>query len=1216
MVADLWPHPLTAAGRRLVPVAPGSAVADVVRDAGIPGPVEAAVNGVLVPRGRWASVRLAEGDVATIRAAVAGDDPLRTVLQLAVVAAAIAAPYALAGLGATGLTATVGGATVLTWKGALVSAGVMMAGSLVANALAPPRAPDAPEPQRSPATVHSLSGGANRARPGEPMLLVLGRHRAFPDLAAAEYAEFRGNDQYLFQIFDWGLGALEVSDVRIGDTPLEDYQDATAEWALGGTSIAGIFGNVDTEAGGTLDWPKTSEGEYDRDAAAADWIVRETADGATRLDFDFVAQLFRLTNAGDYAEQSAALRIEWRTAADPDADPPVAAGVWAGRDVTLRNARQRPLRHTEIVQGLAAGAYEARVRRAAAPPAASREYASIEWAALRAYQPDATDYAGRNRLGLTIRATGQLSGRLDRLSGIVDQKCPTWDGAAWTAPRATSNPAWIIRWLARGVWIGAGIERRLIAGAGLPADRVDDAALKAFGAFCTAEGLECNRIIDRAEDAMRTLEIVAQCGRATLSWASGKLGVVWDAPDRPVTALITPAVVEAGSYRTEWAGDRLADEIVGRYVDPGHDWQQREVRRVRPGATEIRLSTTIDLPGVTSRAQALDEVTLQAARQRYHRRRHEWLMPLHGIAAARGDVVAVTHSLIDGGVAGRLAEIAANRTDVTLSRPIDPDQEPPTLMLAPPDGGAPIVTSAVRQAPGDGETAEVTLADPLPAAYDGEEPLDWLWRWYGAAGDPRKVRIFGMIPASGGAVRVQALDEVPEYYASLNLPEGAALPTLRRRIPKVTYGVISETLIRAGPGYAVEIELTLTVTGDWRGATVLARVDDAPWREVARLVDGDLEARWIEQPQGLLDVRVLPGSAAAPVGPAWEAPRYEILGKLAPPDPPGNFLFDALADGTRRYRWTPPEDPDLAGVELAYAEAAPGAAAPAWETMTKFHRGYLTADYYETVQPLRAGRYAIAARAVDTGGRVSEEVRIVAEMGPSRTANAVLWECPSATGWPGATAGFEVSQEGTSTLEGLGDYDWDDLTTWDAWLTWAGGSGDDFLREATYAPPPYDLGAELEFGLGWQGEHGGDMTLQYRAGASEAAATAKAWTDYETGSLIEARWIQVRFRLTGDGSERLWLDHLCWSVLAPHEEQRLHDQDTSRWARPSPPAAASGRVVPTTLRRVTDIDVTLQSVGAGWSWSTPQKNPPVIWIFDGDGRRADATVDVVIRGLK
>ena len=55
--------------------------------------------------------------------------------------------------------------------------------------------------------------------------------------------------------------------------------------------------------------------------------------------------------------------------------------------------------------------------------------------------------------------------------------------------------------------------------------------------------------------------------------------------------------------------------------------------------------------------------------------------------------------------------------------------------------------------------------------------------------------------------------------------------------------------------------------------------------------------------------------------------------------------------------------------------------------------------------------------------------------------------------------------------------------------------------------------------------------------------------------------------------------------------------------------------MPHDLALVTDIDLTLQSVGAGWSYSLESKAPLRIKIYDGDGNPADATVDITIRGI-
>jgi hypothetical protein len=41
----------------------------------------------------------------------------------------------------------------------------------------------------------------------------------------------------------------------------------------------------------------------------------------------------------------------------------------------------------------------------------------------------------------------------------------------------------------------------------------------------------------------------------------------------------------------------------------------------------------------------------------------------------------------------------------------------------------------------------------------------------------------------------------------------------------------------------------------------------------------------------------------------------------------------------------------------------------------------------------------------------------------------------------------------------------------------------------------------------------------------------------------------------------------------------------------------------------------MQNVGPGFSYDVITKNPPVIKIYDSNGARADAIIDVSVRGL-
>ena len=1193
ITADLWPHGLTAEGRALRlctlpegaprdPRASGATLADLVAREwdGPSGAVAAFVDGRPVPRADWRTTPLKGGEIVTLRT-VLGDpgsgggdkNPLRTILQLAVLVAAVVVPP-------------------LIFAGSLLQAGlgaaIIIGGTLLINALVPPRDGDAaalPRPGAAqPEPIYSLTGGANRARPYQPLLLVLGAHRVFPDLGAAEYAEIAGGDHYLHQIFNFGLGALEIDGLRIGETPLEAYDEVETEWGDAQGRIALVAGNVESAAGAALE-----------DTA---FVERTAAAGTHRIGLDLTGRLFRVASDGAIARQSVTLQIEWE---------PAGGGPVERRSVTLSHASQTPYRRTLAYDLGSARAWTVRVRRTGAPSAETRVYDEIAWAALRAYRTDTADYAGQTRLGLRIRASGQLSGRLDRLSAMVRRRVPTWDGARWTAPMPSSNPAWIFRWYARGLRVRG----RLVAGVGLADARIDEDSIKAWGAWCEAEGLGCNHVLDRATSHAEVLALIAQCGRASPTWQTGRLGAVWEEAGRPATALVAPGNIVAGSFAVDYAVGRAADEIAVRYVEPDLDWQYNTLRRLAPGVKGPPSSTaTLTLHGVTSRTQAAVECNLQAARQRYHRRRFAWEMAAEGLSLARGDVVHIAHSLIDGGRAGRLAGGTADR--VVLDRAVDLGAPSgATMLLRLPDGT--LHETAVSAPPGArGEAAEAVLAAPLPAApdADGAAPLDTLWRLYDSDAPPVRARIVAVEPASDRRVRFAAIDEVAAYYDAAHADLSAPFPALPARTPRVLGIAFAETLVRVGAGYAVELAAVLTVAGDWRGGAIRAAVDDGPARIVARLVDGETEARWLAPPAGSLAVTVTPGTEAAPAGRPFAA-AYEIVGFLAPPAAPANFLIDVLGDGTRRLRWTPPPDADLAGVAIRYAPQAAGAA-PAWADMTPLHRGHLTASPYETVEP-PPGHWIFVARAVDTGGRLSEDdVRIVAELGPQRLGDALIWRCPAAQGWPGTITGAVRSDDARDALEAPGAYTWDDLTTWDAWQSWSAGNGAGAATEIAYATDPVDIGIALDVALRWAAESVGAVTFAYRAAATETALASEAWAEYAPGTTVNGRWLQLRWRVAGDGSAVLSLDHLCWSVHAPAAERRLLDRDTADWEG----TAADGRIVPVDLALVTDVQVTLQSVGAGWTWTLLSKNDPTrIGIFDGAGEAADAVVDVIVRGI-
>ncbi|MYH69590.1 MAG: hypothetical protein F4147_05680, partial [Gammaproteobacteria bacterium] len=980
--ADLWPHPLTAHGRlraeAWVPDA-GATLLDVLSQLGEPphGPLIVTVNGLPVPAARWETHLVFPGDLVLCRARLKGGDtnPLQVVLMIGVLALGGWAGAAIGGV-----------------AGSLVAGAIVTVGGLLVNALFPPALPDAPD---KPKPIYTLTGGANRARPYDPVLMVLGQHRVFPDLAGAHYVEFVGGEQYLHQVFDIGVGDLDITDIRIGDTPLGAYNrraapsgdtvehtvpefygrpiytqwrgnsaanalaDVEQQLALPGEPITLVAEDVDTVTGAQLD--------------DTNWHTRTSSLNAARLGLDIVANVLRFSKKGKLRSHTVNLTVQYREQGS--------TGAWTtvtDPATVITNGSQDPVRRTWFITPPTAGKqWDVRVKRDTAPASDTRTRDEVTWSALRTYQASTANAAGRTRLALRIKATGQLNGRLDRLSALVSARVKTWDQdvAAWSADNApTSNPGDILRGFAEGVKDRAG---RLIAGAGLSlANRIDLPSIQAWREWCHREGLTFNYVLDGAAGLEEMLQLITRAGRASHSWHSGKLGVVYDEAERLPTSLITAGNILAGSLRVEWADGRLADEIVAEYTDPDFDWQPVALRRKVTGVIHPQRSARIRLPGVTDRAQAIEETNLHAARQEYHRRRLTWAMAMEGFSLLRGEVYYLSEALVSGGVTGRLT--GGDKAAPQLDQAIDISAGTDYLLLRLADGA--LHTSVVTHPDGGaGETDTPALATPLPgdpaqgglaaAADAGVQARDVLWRYYSAANPPLKVKITGVRPLSDDTVEIQAIDEVAAYYTAKDLALTDPLPRLLSRGPKILAINVSETLLETGGGYAVEIVATLVVEGDWRGGVIWAQLNEQERRIVASLSGQETRGAWIEQAEGTLTITAVPGSDVAATGAALTV-THTIGADTVPPDDPEGVTATGIPGGYE-VTWTAPEEPDYAVTEILDAVG---------DILTVSHitvvpRGEVAATVFTRLGVEQATDITVFVRHKDRSGNTSEPVR-------------------------------------------------------------------------------------------------------------------------------------------------------------------------------------------------------------------------------------------------
>lgn len=985
------PHPMLAAAGRQIHYAaflPGESIAEYLDRAGVKlgrQPWLLTVDGHPVPREWWGRVRPKPGSLITLRALVqkggggGGKNPLQTVLSIALMVYAPGVGDWLVGVGGFGPPTA-----AEMMMGKIVGGLVSVAGGMVISALTQPPQPQLSQVDGSYSTeqvspTYALSGGSNRARPFEPLPLVLGKHIIYPDYGAKYYTEFEGEDQYLYQIFNFGIGTttdLLLTEYRIGTTPIASYSDVEIFEAGSDGKLSQMPGNVDSTAGAAL-------------TAAAGWISRTSGAGSTALAVDVQGSLYR---AGTTGLESLSVQIEGEYRL-------VGAGSWtAWFSETITSASRKPIRRTWR-QTVAEGQYEVRLRRVTADETDARNTSDFSWAQLKSYQPDAADYTGQRRVGVRIKASGQLQGQLEQFNAVASRKVPTWTGAAWVTAE-TENPAWLYLWFARG----GSISGRPAYGVGLADASIDIDGIKTWGAFCDANSLTFNAVFDSSRSRADILNTIARCGRASPSWATGKLGVVWDAADQPVVAVFGMGNIVAGSFKVNYVTEKLPDEIIVKYINPDNDWKQDEVRAVVPGFGEgytPQNPKTIELFGCKYRDMAGREANLIAASQRYHRRRVQWEADFEGLVAQRGDVVQLSHDLVSWGSSGRL--VAATDTTITLDRKVSYSAGSPYICIRHPDGSYHI--RAVSSFTGEQDTLTLTTALTFTegaVTYNcGTDPngpvVDYTYVFDPQATPGRRVKIVGVPSIKNGGERLQfvAVDDDPDYYASEANPYTWTAPATRLIgvVPEILRVESAESLVIAAGAVVPKATVIWDVSPPYDGATVKWRLDAGAWSEPQTVIGRATEI--LLPYSGQLDVSIIP---YGPSGTGAEAVHsVSVAGKTTPPaDVSGLSLSMSGMQATLSFN--PATDLDVIVGGWLWVRHAPVTTGATWDNASDMLLSVPGTATSATV-PLLTGTYL--ARWVDSSGNMSLNAASVITTAASVVALNYVAGVEQAPAWSG-----------------------------------------------------------------------------------------------------------------------------------------------------------------------------------------------------------------------
>jgi hypothetical protein len=708
-----------------------------VRDLACAGPIGALAprtrspfiiqrNGVSVLRRDW-DQPVERGDIITVivlpqGGGGGGSNPLRIILMLAVMVFATWAAPQLLGTTFGAYAATAMGSTGLFLS---VATGVIgMAGSMLINALIPP--PKLPSSQQSsgqtPSPTYSLQAQGNTARIDSAIPVQYGRMMAYPDLAAMPYAEYAGNEQYLYQLFCLGQGEYEIEAIRVEDTAISsfeeiEYQIVPPEGAVtlfpanvvtsvevAGQDAPGILaGATYSQTGTTVTVSKTAHGfvigrhvyllvssgtllsaGYVVATVAADTFTVTAASATTSGDCTiqtiigpFVASaatttantiavdvilpraLYYANNSGGLDQVSISFAADLRQIDDTGA--PIGSWYTAGSE-TITLATNTPQRFS-YRYGVATGRYEARLRRTDEKETDSKYGHDLAWGGLRAYLPNTTDYGLVTLIAMRMRASNNLSQQASRkINVICTRKLRTWNAIdGWSVPVATRSIAWAFADAAQNQTYG-----------GKMADaHLDLAGLYALDATWTSRGDNFDARFDNTLTLWEGLTKIANAGRAKPFMQGGVLYVARDQSATLPVALFSMRNIVKGSFSVEYImpTDDTADVVEASYFDDVA-WSPRRVSGKLVDSLATR-PAKIDLFGVTNRAHVHREAVYQAASNRYRRRLIRFTSEMESFIPAFLDPIAIQHDMPQWGQHGEVTAVETVTNLLTYSEQFD-----------------------------------------------------------------------------------------------------------------------------------------------------------------------------------------------------------------------------------------------------------------------------------------------------------------------------------------------------------------------------------------------------------------------------------------------------------------------------------------------------------------------------------------------------------------
>lgn len=554
-----------------------------------------------------------------------------------------------------GLMAGTFGLSAAQW-GSIIGFGVTALGGLLVNALFQPKK------KKEDKASFIVDGWQNPARLDEQLPDVFGEIRHAPPVAASTYIEVVGDILYNRAVFVHGLAPIELSKHRIGDTPIEEYDEFMLEHR-------GVVGHPSSSTPLTLYTEQVYEDsiatdlvrEYERDDAgellpgkpykAPKPVRRFTGQNASHaivvLSFPAGLAMIKSSNGKKIAQS---VTIERRIRKGGTV-------TWITLPtITITNKKTAGFFRAVRFDFPSRGAWEIELTRTSASEvdAESSYILNCTWALLQTFRkeyPINTD-APLALTAMRVKATAQMNGKVETYNAVA-KRVTTNFGNGWPTNKP-SNPATSSLWAI----LGPGLYKTQ------PSNTIDWPRFQEWFAYCELKGLKFDHYLTGNQTLQETLKMTGAAGRAAVYFDGSKWTVVVDKPrDVPIDVL-TPRNASDIVFETVYPD--IPDALRVKFQDATNDYETAERIIPRPGlAGAPQVTEAIEMPGKTDPAEIYREAVRRFFEIQYRNTSYRATQDGLTRSATRGDLVMASHDILKRSMAsGRVRAIRDSQVEL------------------------------------------------------------------------------------------------------------------------------------------------------------------------------------------------------------------------------------------------------------------------------------------------------------------------------------------------------------------------------------------------------------------------------------------------------------------------------------------------------------------------------------------------------------------------